>query len=405
MLSVAAVCVVVVMCPPSNPPPQQPPPQKPPSHKPTPKPPAQTFPPDFVGMVANSTSLELYRANPMLDRMVKQGVGTVRFEINWRGAQPYPKMSKVPKKQRSGYVKEGGVPTSYWNSDRLVGAMAQRHLDMLPVVVDAPKWDEAKTNGQIFVHPPQKFGPYAHYFKLLVRRYGPKGKFWSENPKIPYRPIRQWQIWNEPDIRLFWRVQPWDKLYVQMSKAAHKDIKHVDPGAEIVMGGLSRYSWSVLASLYKIGGVGVWDAIAVHPFTRHVKDVVGILRKVRKTMKQYGEGGKPLLATELSWPSAKGKTTIGQDIAVTKQQQAKNLTAVFKLLAKNRKSLHLQAAYWFTWLTYDKAHDNHFDYAGVLHLNADGTIKQKPAYKALGKVALGLDGCKAKAGLADACSP
>src|SRR5205807_1750114 len=301
MLSVAAVCVVVVMCPPSNPPPQQPPPQKPPSHKPTPKPPAQTFPLDFVGMVANSTSLELYRANPMLDRMVKQGVGTVRFEINWRGAQPDPKMSK-----------------------------------------------------------------------LLVRRYGPKGKFWSENPKIPYRPIRQWQIWNEPDIRLFWRVQPWDKLYVQMSKAARKAIKHVDPGAEIVMGGLSRYSWSVLASLYKIGGVGVWDAIAVHPFTRHVKDVVGILRKVRKTMKQYGEGGKPLLATELSWPSAKGKTTIGQDIAVTKQQQAKNLTAVFKLLAKNRKSLHLQAAYWFTWLTYDKAHDNHLDYAGVLHLNADG---------------------------------
>ena len=85
--------------------------------------------------------------------------------------------------------------------------------------------------------------------------------------------------------------------------------------------------------------------------------------------------------------------------------EAKTLTAVYKLLAKKRKSLHLQQAYWFTWLTYDKAHDNHFDYAGVLHLGANGSIKPKPAYKALGKVALGLEGCKAKASFADSCAP
>ena len=190
-----------------------------------------------------------------------------------------------------------------------------------------------------------------------------------------------------------------------MSKAARKAILSVDPNAEIVIGGLARKAWSDLASLYKKGGVGVWDAIAVHPFTKQVKGVVTIMQRVRKTMKQYGQGGLPMLATELSWPSAKGKTNVGQDIAVTPKQQAKNLTAVYKLLAKKRKSLHLQQAYWFTWLTYDKAHDNHFDYAGVLHLGANGSIKPKPAYKALGKVALGLEGCTAKASFADSCAP
>jgi len=386
---VTALCVVAGICVPN----------------PTASQAATHVPYNFVGMVGNSTALELNRTDAMLDKMVHQGVGAVRFEINWAGAQPYPKWKKVPKSQRSGYVKEGGVPTSYWNSDRLVGAMAKRHLDMLPVIVDAPKWDRLKTKGRIFVHPPKKFGPYAKYFKLLVRRYGPNGKFWSQHPEIPYRPVRKWQIWNECNVRLFWRVKPWDTRYVQMSKAARKAILSVDPNAEIVIGGLARKAWSDLASLYKKGGVGVWDAIAVHPFTQQVKGVVTIMQRVRKTMKQYGQGGLPMLATELSWPSAKGKTNVGQDIAVTPKQQAKNLTAVYKLLAKKRKSLHLQQAYWFTWLTYDKAHDNHFDYAGVLHLGANGSIKPKPAYKALGKVALGLEGCTAKASFADSCAP
>ena len=75
MLSVAAVCVVVVMCPPSNPPPQQPPP-----HKPPPKPPAQTFPPDFVGMVANSSEAEVDLVRPQIEALFAKirAVGTAR---------------------------------------------------------------------------------------------------------------------------------------------------------------------------------------------------------------------------------------------------------------------------------------------------------------------------------------
>ena len=119
--------------------------------------------------------------------------------------------------------------------------------------------------------------------------------------------------------------------------------------------------------------------------------------QVKRLQKLLSAAGEPV--------GVDGQFGSGTQHALIAFQKAKNLTAVYKLLAKKRKSLHLQQAYWFTWLTYDKAHDNHFDYAGVLHLGANGSIKPKPAYKALGKVALGLEGCTAKASFADSCAP
>ena len=36
-----------------------------------------------------------------------------------------------------------------------------------------------------------------------VQRYGPNGSFWAENPAVPKRPIRTWQIWNEENFKYF----------------------------------------------------------------------------------------------------------------------------------------------------------------------------------------------------------
>jgi len=192
---------------------------------------------------------------------------------------------------------------------------------------------------------------------------------------------------------------------VNLLQGAGKAIKSVDPGARIVVAGLSRDAWNALDELYNAGMGGLFDVAAVHPFTKKVPGIVTIIKKFRNSMKSHGDGGKKLDVTEMSWPSAKGKTSIGQDISVTRKQQAKNLAAAFKLLTKNRKSLKLGSVFWYTWLTYDTATDNHFDYAGVVTLKKHGKIAHKPAYDALGKTALGLEKCSAKADAADMCAP
>ena len=40
------------------------------------------------------------------------------------------------------------------------------------------------------------FGQYVYKF---VKRYGPNGDFWQENPGLPYYPIKYYEMWNEPE--------------------------------------------------------------------------------------------------------------------------------------------------------------------------------------------------------------
>ena len=43
----------------------------------------------------------------------------------------------------------------------------------------------------------------------LVRRYGPRGSLWRERPGAAASlPIRSWQIWNEPNLRVYWCNKP-----------------------------------------------------------------------------------------------------------------------------------------------------------------------------------------------------
>src|SRR5258707_816180 len=74
--------------------------------------------------------------------------------------------------------------------------------------------------------------------RLPARRYGPSGSFWAQNPQLPRHPITAWQIWNEPNLPVYWRPRPSAAAYVQMLRLASQRIKAVDPSAEIVTAGL-----------------------------------------------------------------------------------------------------------------------------------------------------------------------
>ena len=159
---VATLCVVAAVCVPSPAPSQAA---------------GAHVPYDFVGIVADNTSVDPFRISSQLDDMVHQGVGSVRFQIDWSAIQPYKKWKQVPSQDKSLYTDEGGVPTKYPNPDRVIGALAERHMTALPIVLNAPKWDRAKPSykGQIFAHVPKKFGPYTRFLKALVHRYGHGG--------------------------------------------------------------------------------------------------------------------------------------------------------------------------------------------------------------------------------------
>ncbi len=82
---------------------------------------------------------------------------------------------------------------------------------------------------------PVRTGAAAHrldeFLTQAVARYGPGGSFWAENPSLPKRPIRTWQIWNEPNFKYF-VARPNPAEYGKLVKISYAAIKGVDPGRE-----------------------------------------------------------------------------------------------------------------------------------------------------------------------------
>jgi hypothetical protein len=324
--------------------------------------------------------------------MQAAGVKSVRVVFDWSFAQPYGRWADVPAADRGLYTTAGGVPTNFAQIDAIVGLAARYGLTVLPVVIYAPPWDVAPHDDTTFGQP-ARTAPYAAFLTDLIARYGPHGSFWTgrSGPRVP---IRQWQIWNEPDIAGYWPTQPFADTYVALLQAAHAAIKRADPGAQVVLGGLVNSSWKDLASIYRVAGARAsFDVVAVHPYTAEPGNVIKILQLVRQVMNANGDRATPVIADEISWTSAQGQTTgpgIGLDINTTEQGQASDLATLLPMLASDRAALGLAAFYYYTWAGAEVHGGPTFGYAGLLRFAGD-TLTEKPAFSAFKAAALAME--------------
>ncbi|MDX6698085.1 MAG: polysaccharide biosynthesis protein PslG [Solirubrobacteraceae bacterium] len=341
----------------------------------------------FMGVLTGAPLAEpgFQRTDSQLRSMARAGVESVRFAFYWDDAQP-----------------DGPESTNFDRTDRIVGAAARARIWILPTVLGAPRW--ARENPEHFASRPRDPEEYGRFMGVLVDRYGPHGSFWSEHPGLPRRPIRIWQAWNEPDHRNMWDEQPYYRAYIATLKAARKTILEHDPGAKVVLAGLVGRSWDQMSVLYRLGAGPNFDYAAVHPFTRFLPDVLRILRYVRTTMRRHGDGDKPMVATEVTWPSSKNRIRPASAFDRTELNQATLLTALFHTLAAQRTSLGLRAVYWATWSSRDRSRTDAFDYTGLTRLMPNGRLRRKPAFYSYRSTARELQGC-AKTTIATVCRP
>jgi hypothetical protein len=328
-----------------------------------------------------------------LDVMVSGGVESVRIVFDWAQAQPYSSWNDVPAGQSSQFVDVAGIPTRFAATDQVVGLAAQRGLSVLPVVVNSPGWDANQLDGKAEANPRSVYW-YAEFLKALVERYGPNGSFWAHS--AARQPIRMWQIWNEPDLPTYWSVTPFAPSYVTMLAAARAAIKGVDPRAQIVLGGLTNYSWRDVAAIYRVPGArSLFDVVAIHPYTKRPQGVIKILGYVRGVMDGNGDRRKPMLADEISWPSSLGQTNGYIGWATTARQQARNVAAIIPLLARSRARLGISAFYYYTWAGQEYHNANPWNFAGLFDYTGHRLIA-KPAFAAFTRAALALERCRAK---------
>jgi len=232
------------------------------------------------------------------DDMPRVGAEAVRTPFLWANAQP---------------ERDGGF--LFKRTDELMTLAAVRRLDLLPIVTLAPRW--ARTGDHRY-SPPSDPKDYDAYLRALIGRYGPNGSFWKQHHHLPRRPIREWQIWNEPNVRAFWHPKNkkrWAEEYGKLLRPAFRAVRRYDPRAKVVLAGLANYSWSSLDRLYRTAGIhGKFDVADVHPFTARKHGVVEIVRRFKRVLSRHGDGSKPVWVGELGLPGL--LVHVGLDVPV-----------------------------------------------------------------------------------------
>jgi hypothetical protein len=323
---------------------------------------AASVPRGFFGVMADGPLLAPGAGLAGEARLMRRaGVGSARVAFYWREMQPQP-----------------GGPVDFAGTDRIVGALSAAGVGVLPVLVRAPAWAAGGDEREGAVPDAAGYGAFA---AEVVRRYGPRGTFWAGRTA---RPLRRWQIWNEPDIPRYLAPPAgttWPAAYVPLLRAARTAIRGVDPGARIVAAGLTNRSWEELGRLYRAGARRLFDEAAIHPFSRRVANVVKIVRLARAEMRRRGDARKPLLLTEVSWSSGQGRSTLNYGWETTERGQAGRLRDAFAAFARERTRLRIGGVWWYTWLSPPVGDDESFSYGGLRRLHG-GRIVAKPALDA-----------------------
>jgi hypothetical protein len=302
--------------------------------------------------------------------MRKTGVRTVRRVFSWAAAQPA----------------EGQSP-DFVETDAVVARAARNDIEILPIVMYAPAW--ARVSADDDASPPRNDDDYVAFLNALVARYGPNGTFWPEHADVPKRPLRVWQIWNEPQLRYQWADKDWEASYGKLLNVAYSALKQADPGSRVVLAGATNFAWDALEGLYEKGHIkGKFDIAALHPYTGSAGRVVKAANLFRAVLKKHGDGRKPVWITELAWPASRGRVKPPQGLAAlptTDNGMATRLTRAYRLL---RRTHVVQRAYWYTWASSYKKSDGIFGFTGLERYDAGtGRFTATPALRAFRTIA------------------
>ncbi len=166
--------------------------------------------PDSVGAVAfqkrTSTAQSLRQTDFGLAR--RSGAEHSRLNVSWRGIDNTRR--GLPNFADRVDGRSCTTAAYDWCSlDRLLAAYRSIGLRVNPVLIGSPEWantgDCNVGRGAVACHPaPLALEDWRLFVTSAVRRYGPNGMFWNRIRAPAKFDMHVWEVWNEPDHRLFW---------------------------------------------------------------------------------------------------------------------------------------------------------------------------------------------------------
>jgi hypothetical protein len=244
-----------------------------------------------------------------LDSIAELGFEFVRTNLDWRIIQPGP-------------ADGGGDDFDWRTTDMWVGALADRGLRWQPTVMGSPTpaWatdPEALAAGCGDRSPPGRPADYGHLLAELARRYGREGRFWVEHPELPYEPVNDYELWNEPNFFIFWCPRPQPEAWAALALAGGRAVHAADPEARVLFAGLGGFRRSAGTPPHSLAAdeflhraldaepklTGEIDVVAVHPYGIDPGGVARTLAWFRKVVDATPLREKPLSVNEFGWPT------------------------------------------------------------------------------------------------------
>ncbi len=296
--------------------------------------------PAFYGV---NSHLTWFDAEERVERtaqfMDEAGVGIVRTVFDWSGIEPEPGVYR-------------------WERfDRVVERLDERGIAVLgildssaPWATSAPSLDEPDWHKW----PTRDLTAFGRYVWAVVERYDGDG--FADAPGSPV--IRYWEVWNEPNVDVFWRPRPDVERYVSMLRLSYFVIKVANPSAVVVLGGmagngasfppfdLAEEGRNFLQKIYDQAGGRYFDIANVHlyPYTYELDRpelmtaLQDALDETRSVMAASGDGEKPIWITEIGFST----TLFPQDYAGDPD------TAIASWLRKVYRELRgAEAIFWY----------------------------------------------------------
>lgn len=289
-------------------------------------------PPGFVGISPQSAADAAdYRL------MELAGIESLRLPMNWSSIQP-----------------RGAAGELDWSGfDHAVGLAAEYGLRVFPFVSSSPGWVARYPTSEPVESAWQRWA-WASFLRAAVRRYGPRGEFWRENPELPRLAIRRWEIWNEQNIVTFSR-RPSPERFAKLIRLSGRVLHRADRGARVIVGGLfgrplqvppNIASGDFLSRLYRARRVKrFFDGVALHPYVADAGAMRAQIANLRRIMRVHNDAATPLYVTELGWGSNSFESRWERGL----YGQARELDRAFSMLARQRRRWRIGGVWWFSW--------------------------------------------------------
>lgn len=260
-----------------------------------------------------------------LDGMAATGARWLRIELHWDSIQ-------------------AAGPDSYrWAvHDRVVTQAAARGFRIVLMPLYTPAW--ARPAGTDIRTPPTDPQDFARFVRAAVRRYRAYG-------------VRHWELWNEPNLTLFWAPAPDAAAFTSLLCAGYGAAKAADPGATVISGGMAPAKdspgWSIgqlrfLGQMYDAGAQGCFDHLGMHPYNfpwdpsiPEAWNSLYTLPYLWYVMDAHGDGDKQIWATE-----AGGYPTGTMPLAIPESQQPGRITETLDIW---NSYTFVGPYFWYEW--------------------------------------------------------